>query len=293
MNKAILKSTWALGNATLLATMAYNCSKLQQGYWIFLLSGLLYFELFIINQAHIILTGQKRTAAIQYKLIFLAGISDFLANYCLTKAFASGMSYYLVIFLSQLTFLVVIGIKNLILKERGDLSPMKMLVFSILIGFSFLVNYSGDSLPFKWSIGSIFLVLMSNLLFATSIILQPMISKNGISFCMRDISLVAFIFGAIISAFFDYKDIGKQCLDFYKKSHMNVIFYALSGALFYVITPPFIRQFGGVSFNASTLPFSVITGIFSEIAGKNVSIIMICGSLVSIISSQILVIMEK
>lgn len=293
MNTVILKCIWALGNATLLATVAYNCSTIKDGYWGFLLTGMLYLLLLLINQTYILLTCQKRKTSPQYGLIFVCGLSDFLANYCLSKAYFNKMSYYLVIFLSQLTFLVVIGIKKFIFKENCDLSWRKILFFVLLIFFSFLVNYSGTEDSFVCSFYGIALVLMSNILFATSIVIQPMISKNGISFCMRDISVVAFIFGGLISSYFDYEKIGYQCLDFYKKYYINVCGFALAGVAFYMITSPFIRRYGSVSFNAAILAFSVITGIFKGIAGGKYSVVMFCGAVISIICSQLLLILER
>lgn len=270
----------------IVALYNFGAANIDAGYFKFNVLSVYYIGLIIFSQTYISI-GLKRNRPLKPIIVLICGTCDFIGNISLLYANAFPINNYLVIFLSQLTFIMLIFVKKFIIFSKDNVNVKIIFEFLGIIVGSFFINWlSGGIFKFNF-VGAAFAIL-SNFCFITKTLLSEKVSEDDHVFYIRDYSIMAFISGFILSILFDYKNL-ENPISFIREYTIPAIIYIVGMIFSYILGIFFMKIWGSDTYEASILSYSTYYGIITLISENRVQAFYITGYMICIFATLIVV----
>ncbi|EPR78259.1 hypothetical protein SLOPH_488 [Spraguea lophii 42_110] len=275
--------------AFLISCANFIISTFTSKYWRFHTIWPFLLLLTIVHQIMIFIRKPKH-GNIPYKLYILGSVLDTGAVLFLQMAFSYGKGY-LILFLIQCKYLMFLGYKIFIKKEKENISFTRSFVYISIIVISFLLNFFGDSTPFKLNFYAILFTMISNVFFTMDMFIQfDVLQTVPKHYHCRTVGILGIIIALLASSMVDFKNMVRihENNTFLKNNFLIIVLHAIVSFMVYTLAPHFVGTYSPIPFEASLLSINSHMAILRMIFNE-VKIYYLLGHIACIMCSMILV----
>lgn len=233
---------------------------------------------------------QKRPKIYIY---ILPCVLDLLGGLFLSKSF-NGNTDYLIALITQFIYPMSVATEFLVFK-KNNFNFIKMGTFVALCLICFCVNRLQDDFDILCTVKGVCFALIANACYVGVTFLEAdILPELDANIFMRDFAIIGIIFGTLYTVTTEYTNPALWTIaKFYKEHILSILSYAVPLSMFYLFAARFINSFGSTAYNASIITESAYIGLLHTFKGGKVNLWVIVGFSICIITSSILVAMEK